>query len=298
MKILITGAGGFLGANLCNYLSQNNVIIGISRKFTNIIKNKNTFCFKYNMEDYEELENVFNEFKPDTVIHCAWMGGNSSKDIHEIWQADNILYSNKILTLCKKYKTNHFIGLGTCAEYGDYSEIFNEESKCVPLSMYGISKYSFKLISENFCKINNIKHSWIRPVYTYGPYDVETRIIPKAIISFLQNEDLVLNKCSPVIDYLYVEDFCRLLENIICYQMEGCYITSSNQSVQVKSVIERIYEIIKPNCKLVFDENITDTSPQMICGSSQKIINLTKWRPLISLDEGLENTISYFKQIV
>jgi nucleoside-diphosphate-sugar epimerase len=250
------------------------------------------------MEDYENLESVFDEFKPDTVIHCAWMGGNASKDIHEIWQAENILHSNKILFLCKKHKINHFIGLGTCAEYGDYSEIFDEEFQCKPLSMYGITKYSFKLISENFCKINNIKHTWIRPVYTYGPYDVETRIIPKAIISFLKNKDLFLNKCSPVVDYLYVDDFCKLVENILFYQLEGCYITSSNQKVQVKRIIEQIYNIIKPNCRLVFDESIIDTSPQMICGSSYKMINSSKWKPLTSLDEGLDKTIKYFKQTV
>lgn len=298
MRILITGADGFLGTNLCNHLSPNNLIIAVSRKFKNININENTFCFKFNMEDYDNLESVFNSFKPDVVIHCAWMGGNASKDINEIWQSENILYSNKILTLCEKHKTKHFIGLGSSAEFGDYSEIFNEESNCIPLSMYGISKYSFKLISENFCKINDIKHTWIRPVYTYGPYDVETRIIPKSILYFLNNKDLLLNKCSPIIDYLYVEDFCKALEDIIFYELEGSYIISSNQRVQVKNVIEKIYDIIKPDCKLIFDESIVDTSPQMICGNSYKITNLTKWKPLISLDEGLEKTISYFKQRV
>jgi nucleoside-diphosphate-sugar epimerase len=298
MRILITGADGFLGTNICNHLSKNNMIIAISRKFENITKNDNIFCFKYDMENYDNLANVFDAFKPETVIHCAWIGGNASKDINEIWQEKNIGYGNKLLSLCAKYQVKHFIGLGSSAEFGDYSEIFNEESKCSPLSMYGISKYSFKMFSENFCKNNQIKHSWIRPVYTYGPYDVETRIIPKAILSFLKNKDLRLNQCSPIIDYLYVDDFCWALEDVISYQLEGSYIISSNQKVQVKNVIQKVYEIIKPNCKLIFDESIVDKSPQMICGSSYKITNLTKWKPLISLDEGLEKTISYFKQRV
>jgi UDP-glucose 4-epimerase len=129
MKILITGAGGFIGSNLCNLLSQEHKILAVSRKFDNIIDNKNIQFVKYDLTQYIDLNDKFASFLPDIVIHCAWEGGNSSKDVNEIWQSNNIISSNILLKLCSKFKIKHFIGFGSSAEYGDFREKFNEESK-------------------------------------------------------------------------------------------------------------------------------------------------------------------------
>jgi nucleoside-diphosphate-sugar epimerase len=298
MRILVTGAGGFLGSNLCNLLSSNHEILAVSRKFDNIIDNKNIKFVKYDLSQYVDLNDKFSSFLPDVVVHCAWEGGNSSRDINEIWQSNNIISSINLLKLCSKYKIKHFIGFGSCAEYGDFKEKINEESICKPINMYGITKFSFRLISEKYCHDNGINFSWVKPVYTYGPFDVETRLIPKVITSFLKNEDLVLNDCSPIIDYLYVEDFCRALKYIIELNLTGDYIISSDKEYKIKNIVQQIYNIINPKSELLFDSSIIDKSPQYVCGSSEKLMNLTNWKPKITLEEGLKNTIEYFKQRV
>ena len=298
MKILLTGAGGFLGSNLCNMLSQEHEILAVSRKFDNLVDNGKIKFAKYDLDQYIDLKDHFASFLPDIVIHLAWEGGNSSKDAKEIWQSNNIISSNNLLKLCSKYRIKHFIGFGTSAEYGDSKEKFNEESICKPINMYGISKYAFKLISERYCFDHGIDFSWIRPVFTYGPYDVETRLVPKAIKSFLKNENLVLNSCSPIVDYLYVTDFCKAIKNIIDYKLAGDYVISSDKEYQAKSIVQEIYKIINPSSNLFFDTSLEDKSPQFICGSSQKIRKITNWKPEVSLEEGLENTIRYFRKRV
>ena len=298
MKILLTGAGGFLGSNLCNMLSQEHEILAVSRKFDNLVDNGKIKFAKYDLDQYIDLKDHFASFLPDIVIHLAWEGGNSSKDAKEIWQSNNIISSNNLLKLCSKYRIKHFIGFGTSAEYGDSKEKFNEESICKPINMYGISKYAFKLISERYCFDHGIDFSWIRPVFTYGPYDVETRLVPKVIKSFLKNENLVLNSCSPIVDYLYVTDFCKAIKNIIDYKLAGDYVISSDKEYQAKSIVQEIYKIINPSSNLFFDTSLEDKSPQFICGSSQKIRKITNWKPEVSLEEGLENTIRYFRKRV
>lgn len=298
MKILVTGSGGFLGSNLCNLLSREHEILAVSRKFDNLINNENVHFVKYDMTQYIDLNDKFNSFLPDIVIHCAWEGGNSSKDVNEIWQSNNILSSNNLLKLCSKYKVKHFIGFGSCAEYGDSKEKIDEETICKPINMYGINKFSFRLISERYCHDNGIIFSWVRPVFTYGPFDVETRLIPKVIKSFLKNEDLVLNSCSAVVDYLYVEDFCNAVKNIIDFQLTGDYVISSDQEYQVKNIVQQIYNIIKPQSELLFDSSIIDKSPQFICGSSKKLKSQSNWNPFYTLEEGLTMTIKYFQQRV
>jgi nucleoside-diphosphate-sugar epimerase len=298
MKILVTGAGGFLGSNLCNLLSKEHKILAVSRKFDNLVNNENIQFVKYDLTQYIDLNEKFAYFLPDIVIHCAWEGGNSSKDVNEIWQSNNILSGNNLLKLCSKYNVKHFIGFGSCAEYGDSQIKIDEETICKPINMYGINKYFFRLISERYCLDNNINFSWIRPVFTYGAFDVETRLIPKVIKSFLKNEDLILNSCSAVVDYLYVEDFCNAVKNVIECQLLGDFVISSDKQYQIKNIVQQIYNMIQPNSELLFDSSIVDKSPQFICGSSKKLKDLSEWIPIYSLEEGIDLTIKYFQQRV
>lgn len=294
MKILITGSNGFLGSNICRILSKNHEVIALSRKFHSI-NFSNVTKVAFDMTDFETLEKTFKEHQPDYVIHCAWIGANSSKEVNELWQIDNINLSSNILKLCQKYNVKNFMGIGSSSEFGDCKTKFNENSFCKPHNMYGISKYAFKLISENFCHQNNINYVWVRPVFTYGPNDVETRLVPKTIISFLNNQNLKLNSCQTVVDYLYIDDFCSGIEEILNNNITGNVIISSNQETQVKSLVETIYNKISPNSELIFDPSLDDKTPKYICGTSEKLLRLTKWKPNISLDLGLDNTIKFFK---
>jgi nucleoside-diphosphate-sugar epimerase len=297
MNILVTGANGFLGSNICNLLSKNHNIYAASRTFTKLSKH-NIVCIRSEMSDYITLNETIKDNKIDTVIHCAWMGGNSSKDTNELWQTENISYSTILLEACAKHKIKHFIGFGSSAEYGNQNTKFNEDTTCSPTTMYGVSKNCFKMISENYCKSNNILHSWIRPVYTYGPNDVETRLIPKVILSLLKNQNLTLNKCSAVVDYLYVEDFAKAVKIIVEEKLQGNYTVCSDGEIDIRNVVTSIYNKINPSCVLNFDDEIEEIGPKSVCGTSQKLRSVSNWFPEIDFEQGLEQTISYFKKFV
>lgn len=296
MKILLTGANGFLGTNLTNLLSKKHEVIAVSRSFSNLIS-CDVKLIEFTFENYDKLNEVFKTYKPDVVIHCAWAGGNSSKDINQPWQVYNISYGVKLLELCEKHKVNHFIGFGSSAEFGEHDLKMNEQTFCKPTSMYGISKFSFSLISEKYCNDHGIKFTWIRPVYTYGPYDVETRLIPSVIKSFLKNQELTLNSCVSIVDYLYVEDFCLGVSSIIENFLEGTFVISSGEEYVVKSIVNKIYNLIKPTSQIHYNLE-TNESPKFICGDAQKLKSMSDWLPKVSIDEGLINTINYFKQRV
>ena len=172
---------------------------------------------------------------------------------------------------------------------------FDENTFCNPINMYGITKFSLKMIAENFCHQNNIKFTWIRPVYTYGPKDVETRLMPKVIKTLLSNQDLKLNSCQSVIDYLYIDDFVKAVESIINNELQGIYIICSNTENKIKSVIDIIKDIINPQSNIIYDENLPSLGPQYICGSSKKLMSLSSWSPKYNLVEGIMKTIDYHK---
>jgi nucleoside-diphosphate-sugar epimerase len=296
MNILVTGSNGFLGSNLCNLLNKNHNIYAVSRKFDKLDYDI-TFIYS-EMSDYTNLGNSIENIKIDCMIHCAWMGGNSSLDINKLWQTENIHYSSELLKICSKLNIEHFVCLGSSAEYGYQDAKFDETTICKPDSMYGITKNSFKSISEHYCSSHNILHTWIRPVYTYGPNDVLTRLIPKTIVSLLNNQDLSLNKCSSIVDYLYVEDFAYALKEIVEKKISGDYIICADQEIRIKNVVELIYNKIKPNCSLFFDDNKEESKHSYVCGTSKKIKSLTDWLPKIDFEEGIERTIHHYKKLV
>jgi dTDP-D-glucose 4,6-dehydratase len=87
----------------------------------------------------------------------------------------------------------------------------------------------------------------IRPVYTYGPKDVETRLMPKVIKTLLNNQDLKLNSCQSVIDYLYIDDFVKAVESIIDNELQGIYIICSNTENKINKLIIKIRTLNYPN---------------------------------------------------
>jgi len=117
-------------------------------------------------------------------------------------------------------------------------------------------------------------------------------------MSLLKNEDLILNKCTAIVDYLYVEDFCRAVECIVEQELFGDFTISSDNEINIRNLVENIYDKIKSKSNLIFDDTKIDNSHQYICGSSQKLKSLSDWSPTISLDNGLDKTIYYFEKFV
>ena len=301
MKIFITGANGFIGSNLTKALVKlQHDVFATSQNNTNLVILKNDIRFKTcKLENIESLSADIIEFNPDAVVHCAWEGGNSYSDIYDANQFDNVKYSHALLkTLCN-LNNIHFIGIGSASEYGTNINVISEEEKENPTTPYSISKFSFKMVSEHYCGTNNIAWSWIRPFYTYGPYDITTRLIPKTIISCLRGDSIELNSCSSIIDYLFIEDFVGGLINIIEKRLEGVYNICSSEQIEIKSIVNSIHELCQSKSKISFNKDLDRKNfPNFICGTNKKLINNTDtWRPKINITDGLIKTIKYYETI-
>lgn len=299
MKVLITGANGFIGSNLVRAcLNKKYKVFAISRSTTNSSSLKHKQC---DIEDIDTLTKDVLTFNPDVVIHCAWGGGNSYKDVNDKKQFDNITNSLKLLNTISNLKKTHFICIGSAAEYGNYKSLINENFVELPTNFYGISKFSFKMLSNSFCKDHNILWSWVRPFYTYGPQDVITRLIPKTIISCLKDEKIELNSCNSIIDYLYIEDFIEGIMHIFENQLLGVYNICSGNQYKIKTIVNQIQKLCKGNSQIIFNKSLNrEKNSNYICGDNRKLIKNTNniWTPKVCLNEGLIKTIKYYETIL
>jgi len=274
MKIVVTGANGFIGSNIVKKLSLEYDVYPIYKDYNNIIN-----------------------LSPDILIHCGWYGGSNylyNNDINQFHQ--NVNTGVELIEILKQIpKKTKFIGFGSFAEFGFKNHIIDENTQESPSDLYGLSKYVFKMYSQMLCEQSNIDWVWVRPCYVYGPGDVSTRLIPTIINKFLNNQEVILDECNKTIDYLYIDDFIEMLHKILKQPATGIYNICSGEKYNLMEIINQIHFLTNSKSNIMFNSDLNRNSPQYICGNNQKVVNLTNYSPKIDLKEGLIKTINFYK---
>ena len=301
MNIIITGGNGYLGSHMARkFLAENHSVYIFSKNTFNIkdILPKIKF-HKVTNKNPHPLQNKISKFKPDLVFHFGWSGGNHHNDVHNPIQFyDNVKSSIELInTLKNLHKKPKFIGVGSFSEYGNQQKLINEDTLELPTNLYGLSKLTVKQYSKMLCEMYDIKWTWIRPCFIYGPGDVSTRLIPTLISKFKNNLPVNLDKCDTLIDYLYIDDFINFVYNLSTFSKEGVYNICSGKEYKLKDLIQLIHNLVSSESIITFSKNIKYPSSQYICGDNNKIKSLTNLKPLIDIKEGLIKTIKSYTTI-
>lgn len=210
MKILLTGATGFIGQNLINLLVDKNYeIYCIVRKNSDISKiNKKATIFTYN-EDIEALFELFNKEKFDGVIHLAslFLVSHTKKDIKNLLFS-NIQFGVELLEACKETNTKWFINTGTF--WQNYS---NEDYN--PVNLYSATKEAFKNIAKYYIETSNLVFTTIKLNDTFGVNDTRNKIFNLWHKISKSNEKLEMSEGKQIIDISYIEDVVSAYDILI-----------------------------------------------------------------------------------
>ena len=180
MKVLVTGASGFIGKEIIKELSENKIeFVGLGNRKTGSESNlKNEFYFadisRYeNIAELEELEKI------DAVIHSAGLAHQFGDTKREAFEAVNINGTENISKLAVKLKAKHFILISSTAVYGLKKEKINEDTICEPETIYAESKLKAEEVCRRICEKSSIDLTILRlsPVIGEGSSGNAERLI-------------------------------------------------------------------------------------------------------------------------
>ena len=223
MNIVITGTAGFIGFTLASRLLESNrAIFGIDNHSTYYdvglkesrvrrLKQYNNYKhFKNDITDMTGMLTIFDQIKPDILIHLAAQPGvRYSLENPQSYVDSNLLGFSNILELSRIYSVKHLIYASSSSVYGGNGSIPFSESDFVdrPLNLYAATKKSNELMSYSYSSLYQIPSTGLRFFTVYGPWgrpDMAPMIILRAI---LNNERIKIhNNGNHSRDFTFVED--------------------------------------------------------------------------------------------
>ncbi|MCK1206615.1 NAD(P)-dependent oxidoreductase [Streptococcus uberis] len=204
MKILVTGANGYLGKGVVKELLDKGYQVIATDFKSNYIDSRATIF----EEDLFKIDNPFEHFgKPDILIHMAWRDGFVHNSINHI--NDLPLHYNFIKNMIKS-GLKHVTVLGSMHEVGFYEGAIAENTPTNPQSLYGISKDALRNAVSLLCKQNSIVFQWLRGFYIVGNTSDGSSIFSKIIQADLDGKTefpftLGLNQ----FDFINYDEFCN-----------------------------------------------------------------------------------------
>lgn len=241
MKVLVTGASGFIGRYVVQELiHKGHSIVATSRNSENAKKSPWFLKVKYIPHDLNaEADDYYTFFqKPDILIHLAWEGLPNYK---ALFHYEKNLFSNyNFLKNIIEHGLSNCNVIGTCLEYGMQSGALKEDMETRPVNPYGLAKDTLRKFLEQLkLKIDsNLK--WIRLFYMYGKGQSSSSILPQLEKALKKGENVFnMSGGEQLRDYLPVE---KVAEYIVIIAMQnntqGIINCASGQPVSIKKLVE------------------------------------------------------------
>lgn len=311
-RILVTGSEGFIGSHLVEELSRHGCKIRAfvyynafnSWGWLDTFDKKELKKMDVFLGDIRDQNSVRKAMKNiDIVFHlAALIGVPFSYHAPDSYVDTNIKGTLNILQCGMQCKLKRILVTSTSEVYGSAENLpIREDHPLRGQSPYSASKIGADKIAESFIRSFHAPVTIVRPFNTYGPRQSARAVIPTIIIQLLNGkENIKLGSLEPVRDFNYVKDVCKGFIAIAHSEKTiGEEINiASGKEISIGCLANKIIKKINHKAKVILDPQrvrAQDSEVMRLLGSNEKIIRLTKWKADYSLDEGLDETIEWFK---
>lgn len=280
MRILLTGASGFLGRYVLRQLTQQGidvVVVGRTRPTAY-------------QGDFVEADLLLMDDGPAAVrsarathlVHMAWYAEHGA-----YWGSPlNLRWLEASVRLVEAFCSaggEKVVVAGTCAEYDwSYGYCREDMTPLTPASMYGTAKDATRRLLMAICNAHQVSLAWARIFLPYGQGEDSRRLIPSLVQVFQGKRQPFGVNAMAYRDFLHAEDVARGFERLLLSDATGSYNISSGQPMQIAEVVRLIANTFNGDSRIVLDLSKEQSSePAMLIGDNGKLKALG-WRVMRS----------------
>ena len=312
-RVLVTGAAGLVGSwlimDLLGVKAQVVVLIHHPDPQSNLYRSglhRNISIIQGNLEDYGTLEHAINKYEIDTVFHLAAQAivGVANRSPLQTFEA-NIRGTYNLLEACRQHLTlvKRIVVASSDKAYGTHDVLpYTEDMSLQGRYPYEVSKTCADLICQTYYHTYDLPIAIARCGNIYGGGDLNwSRIIPETIRCCLSGSQLEIRSDGTFIrDYIYVKDvttaYMCLAESLEDPKVKGqAFNFSAWQPLSVLELVEQIQKLmgcegLKPK---ILNSTMGEIHSQYL--DSSKAREILRWQPRYTLNQGLEETIIWYK---
>lgn len=313
MKVLVTGAAGFIGSNLVHYLCRERpswkitaldllTYAGNLKNLSSLLDEKRIMFERADITDETVIHALFEREKFDVVFHLA-AESHVDRSIMSAREfvSTNVIGTQVLIDAAYKFKVNKFVHISTDEVYGSLgpSGYFTETTPLDPTSPYAASKAASDLMVLSFCKTHKFNASVTRCTNNYGFYHFPEKLIPLFITNAMEDTKVPLyGDGMNVRSWLFVEDHCDGLLRVAekgrageVYNIGGtsaCELPNRDVTYMILEMLGKSKDLIDP----VGDRPAHD---RRYAVDTTKIRTELGWEAKTGFRDGLEKTVAWYK---
>lgn len=311
-KVLVTGADGFIGSHLTEELVEKGYRVKAFAYYNSF--NSWGWLDTLSKEILNEIEVFTGDIRDPNGVKEAMVGMDEvyhlaaliaipfSYHSPDTYVDTNIKGTLNVLQAAKELKTSRLLITSTSEVYGTAQYVpIDEKHPYQGQSPYSATKIGADRIAESFYRSFNMPITIVRPFNTYGPRQSARAVIPTIITQLLAGkEEIELGSLTPTRDFNFVKDTANgFIEIAKSEKAIGEEINIATQKeISIGQLAEELIRQINPNAKIVCDEQRLrpeKSEVNRLLGSNEKIKQLTNWAPEYTFEQGLAETIEFFK---
>lgn len=295
MKILISGARGFIGRHLlAELLERGHELHALTRSLTDELSSSahERLCWhELNLSAPELVRRKMLDVRPEACVHLAWTTepGRYLDDVKS-----NLQLLNDSLVLMQSLSEagcQQLIALGSCAEYRlpPTEQKLAETADLDPQTIYAASKVAARLLMQQLSRNTGTRFCWGRLFYLFGPGEDRQRLVPGVMAALLAGRVLPTSHGEQIKDYLYVKDAASAIATLLEKRAEGDFNICSGGGTKIRSLLMALEKIVGREGLIHYGALPPRAwDPPFVVGDSSRLCALG-WQPQYTLESGLRD---------
>jgi nucleoside-diphosphate-sugar epimerase len=301
-KVLITGAGGFLGRHCLPHLAARaDEVHAVVRPDSPPMALEASCQFhtvhvhRANLLDPSAVEGLATKVQASHLLHLAWVATSG-----EYWTSpENQAWVDASLRLLRAFAEHggrRAVLAGTCAEYDWAAGRCREDwTPLKPASLYGECKNALRERAEAYARRAGLGVAWARLFFLYGPREAPRRLVPTVARALLRGEPALCSSGVQRRDFLHVEDAATALVDLLRSDLAGPVNIGSGKAVPVHAVVRRLAALVGRPDLLRLDALPATNEAALVVADVSRLREDVGWAPRFALDFGLAQTVEWWK---